>query len=139
MPGVLSKLNLLTELKSKAAALGLSLQEEGEEGLKGELESIRAKWVFGGRKVIYRMSFRLVEAERAVLFREAVVERSWGLPPPTMTVEKETITGWKRSGERTDVSLGGGGSINYAQVRDSVEQAVTAAGWTFQLQGGRMP
>jgi hypothetical protein len=44
------------------------------------------------------------------------------------------------SGERTDISTGGGGgSIDYAQVRDSVEQAVTAAGWTFHLQGGRLP
>lgn len=85
------------------------------------------------------MSCRLTESDHSVHFREAVVERSWGIPPPTLTVEKTTVSGWKRSGERTDVSLGGGGSLDYARMRAAVEKATAAAGWKFQLDGGRLP
>ena len=139
MPNALGKSDLLAGLKSKAAALGLSLHEDGKDGLSGEIESIRAKWILGSRKAVYRMSCRLAEAEHTMLFREAVIEKSWGLPPPTFTVEKTTTTGWKRSGARTDVSVGGGGTIDYARVRNALEQAATAAGWQFRLEGGRLP
>jgi hypothetical protein len=53
--------------------------------------------------------------------------------------EKTNLSGWKLSGERSDVSAEGGGMIDYARIRDAVEQAVTAAGWKFRLQGGRLP
>ena len=130
---------LMAALKSEAAALGLNLQEEGDAHLKGVIETISAKWFLGGRKVVYRMSLRLAEAEHAVLFREAVVETSWGLPPPTLTVRTETVSGWKRSGQRKDVSVGGGGGLDYARVRNAIEQAAAVAGWQFRLEGGRMP
>jgi hypothetical protein len=139
MPNALGKPGLLAELKSEAAALGLSAREDGKDKLSGEIESIRAKWFLGSRKAIYRMSCRLAEAEHMVLFREAVTEKSWGLPPPAFTVEKTTTTGWKRSGTRTDVSVGGGGSIDYARVRNAMEQAAIGAGWEFRLEGGRLP
>ncbi len=51
-----------------------------------------------------------------------------------------TMSGWKRSGERSDVSLGGGGGkLDYARMREAVERTAVAAGWTFHLEGGRMP
>ena len=56
-----------------------------------------------------------------------------------MTVETTTVSGWKRSGERKDVSVGGGGTLDYGKVRNAVEAASVAAGWKFQLEGGRMP
>ena len=62
-----------------------------------------------------------------------------GIPPPTLTVEKTTVSGWTRSGTRKDVSLGGGGALDYAHVRDGGETAGAAAGWSFQLDGGRIP
>lgn len=139
MPGILSTQNLLAELKKQAAILGLKIRDGANQELAGEMESIRAKWWLGGRKVTYRMSCRLAEAERTLHFREAVVERSWGLPPPTLTVEKTTVRGWQRSGERVDASLGGGGGLDYARVREAVERVAVAAGWTFHLEGGRMP
>jgi hypothetical protein len=100
---------LLAGLKAQAATLGLAVRDEGSDGLTGEMESIRAKWFLGGRKVSYRMSCRLAEAEHSVRFREAVVEKTWGMPPPTFspwrrpfyrgedhfTVEK-TILPWRR-------------------------------------------
>jgi hypothetical protein len=85
------------------------------------------------------MSCRPTEQDHTIHFREAVVERSWGIPPPTLTVEKTTVSGWKRLGERKDISVGGGGTLDYAKVRNAVETASVAAGWKFQLEGGRLP
>lgn len=119
--------------------MGLAARDGDGDGLAGERETIRAKWIFGGRKVSYRMSCRLAEEERVLHFREMVSETAWGLPPPAFTVETTTISGWKRSGSRVDRSVGGGGVIDYAQVRDKVEEIATAAGWWFRLEGGRMP
>jgi len=140
MPGTLSAQDLLAELRKEASSLALTVRDGAPGELLGEVESIAAKWWLGGRKVTYRMSCRLAETDHTLHFREAVVERSWGIPPPTLTVETTTVKGWKRSGERTDKSLGGGGGkIDYARVRNAVEKAVTDAGWTFHLDGGRMP
>lgn len=139
MPGILPTQDLLAELKKQTTILGLRISDGANQELVGEIESIRAKWRLGGRKVTYRMSCRLAEADHTLHFREAVVERSWGIPPPTLTVEKTTVSGWKRSGERVDASLGGGGSLDYARVRDAVEKAAAAAEWKFHLEGGRMP
>jgi hypothetical protein len=139
MPNILSTQDLTAELKKQTVALGLNIHDGANQELVGEVESIGASWWLGGRKVNYRMSCRLAEADHTAHFREAVVERSWGIPPPTLTVEKTTTSGWKRSGERTDKSIGGGGSLDYARVRAAVEKAAATAGWKFQLEGGRMP
>jgi hypothetical protein len=139
MSDIIAKRDLLTELEKKSEALGLSVQDDAQEGCSGEVESIRAKWWLGGRKVSYRMSCRLTESDHTVHFREAAVERSWGIPPPTLTVETTSTSGWKRNEKRADVSVGGGGTLNYGQVRNALEQAVAAAGWNFHLEGGRMP
>lgn len=139
MPGILTHRDLVTELQKLAGTLGLTVQENAQQELTGELESIRAKWWLGGRKVTYRMSCRLSEPDHTVHFREAIIERSWGIPPPTLTVETTTQSGWQRSGKRHDVSPGGGGSLDYAQVRHAVQQAVTAAGWQFHFDGSRIP
>jgi hypothetical protein len=139
MPDILSTNDLLAELKKQTGALGLSIHDGAKQELVGEAEKIGAKWWLGGRKVNYRMSCRLAEADHTAHFREAVVERSWGIPPPTLTIEKTTVSGWKRSGTRVDKSIGGGGSLDYASVRDAVEKATAAAGWKFHLEGGRMP
>ena len=139
MPNTQSKQDLLNELKKQIAALGLTVREGADQGLAAEVESIRAKWWLGGRKVTYRMSCRPTETDHTLHFREAQIERSWGIPPPTLTVETTTTSGWKRSGARTDGSPGGGGTLDYATARDAVERAVTAAGWKFHLEGGHMP
>ncbi len=139
MPNALSKNDLLAQLKTQSAVLGLKIHDDGDQELVGEVESIGAKWWLGGRKVTYRMSCRPTEEDHTLHFREAVAERSWGIPPPTMTVEKTTVSGWKRSGEHSETAVGGGGALDYAQVRDAVERTASAAGWKFQFEGGRMP
>lgn len=139
MPNIANEPDLAAELNRQAAAAGLTVRMASAHDLSGETENIRAKWWLGGRKVTYRMSCHLTEDDHTVHFREAVIERSWGIPPPILTVETTTVSGWKRSGERHDVSLGGGGDLDYARVRNAMEAASTAAGWRFQLEGGRMP
>jgi hypothetical protein len=139
MPQTLGRQALMSKLKSKSAALGLTLLDDGKDGLGGDVEKIRAKWFLGGRKVIYRVSCRAQEAEHVIVFREAVFETSWGLAPPTFTVEKEILSGWKRSGQRTDISVGGGGAIDYAVIRNAMEEATVEAGWQFRHEGGRLP
>lgn len=139
MPNDLSERDLIAELQQHTAAAGLKVQTDAQHGLTGEAEKIGAKWWLGGRKVTYRMSCNLTESDHTVHFRESVVERSWGIPPPTLTVETTSVSGWKRSGERHDVSIGGGGALDYAKVRDVVESASAAAGWKFHLEGGRLP
>ena len=139
MSAIQSKQDLLAELQKQTSALGINVHGDAVDGLSGQAESIKTKWWLGGRKVAYRMSCRPVEQDHTVHFREAVVERSWGIPPPTLTLETTTVSGWKRSGERKDVSTGGGGTIDYAKVRNAVEIASIAAGWKFQLAGARLP
>lgn len=133
-----TQIDLSARLKAALASLGVAVTER-DGVLAGEAEKIVAKWWFGSRKVAYRMSCRLDETARTAHFREAVIERSSGLPPPTMSVEVTTTSGWTRSGSRTDASPSGGGSVNYAEVRNAVEKQVADAGWTFHLEGGRMP
>lgn len=139
MPTLLDSSELLSRLKTAATAAGLALDER-DGGLAGTSEAILAKWFLGGRKVSYRMSCRLAEAEHTVHFREVVAEKSWGIPPLTLSVETTTVSGWKRSGTRTDHAVGGGGgAIDYAKVRDTVAAVTAEAGWQFHLEGGRMP
>lgn len=126
-------------LRAQAITVGLTVFEKDEDRLTGEQESVRSKWFLGGRKVSYRMSCRLDEAARVVHFREAVTERSWGLPPPTLTVEKTTVKGWRRSGERSDISVGGGGALDSGRVREVMAQVTSGAGWQFHFEGGRTP
>jgi len=139
MMDILSERALVNELEKQSAALGLTLRGDAGHGPSAEAEKIGAKRWLGGRKVTHRMSCQLTEPDHTVHFREVVVERSWGNPPPTLTVEKTTVSGWKRSGEHHDVSVGGGGKLDYAMVRKAVEAASAAAGWKFHLEGGRIP
>ena len=138
MPGSLAKQDLAAELQKAAGNLGLTVTSDaGRVG--GHVGKIRAKWWLGGRLVTYDMACLISEADHTVHFREDVGERSWGIPPPTLTVEMTTQAGWEVSGQRHDLSVGGGGMLDYAQARQSIERTVTAAGWQFQLDAGRRP
>lgn len=138
MPTPAAAADVKASVKSALAACGVAVTDK-DGGLAGEAEKILAKWWLGSRKVTYRMSCRFDEAARTVHFREVVLEKSWGMPPPTLSVEVTTTSGWTRSGSRTDTSPAGGGTLDYAQARNAAEKAVTAAGWTFNFEGGRMP
>jgi hypothetical protein len=140
MSEIASKAVILANLKAEAKRLGLNLHDESGEGFKGDVESIRIKWLLGQKKMVYQMSLRLAEADRAVHFREVVKWRSWGLLPPTLTVEKTSVKMWERSGTHTEKSLGGGGgTVDFDKVREALKQAVAAGGWQFHLEGGKLP
>ena len=140
MAVIASKADLLANLKTEAKRLGLTLHDESAEGFKGDVESILIKWMLGKKTAVYRMSVRLAEADHTVHFRELVKESSFGLLPPTLTVETTSTKGWERSGTHSEKPLGGGGgTVDFGKVREGLKQAVAAGGWQFNLEGGKLP
>jgi hypothetical protein len=139
MAAVLGKSDLLSALKSQTMADGLHVIEENDGGYRAEEESILSKWFLGQRKVVYRMSVRLAEADHVANFREMVKEVSSGLQPPSLTVETTSVKGWERSGTREERTPAGGGRVDFGKVREGVKSAVDTAGWTFHLEGGQAP
>ena len=130
---------LLAALKAQATALGLKPLEENADGFRAEQENILVKWFLGQRKVLYRMSLHLTDADHSANFRELVKENSWGLLPPTLTVETTSISGWERSGTHKERSLAGGGKVDFGKVREALKKTIADAGWTFHLEGARIP
>ena len=139
MSAWLTKAELLASLQSKGVALGLGIEEIDGDGFSGKLRPISEKWLFGNRDVTYQMSCHLDEFDHIVQFREAVIERNRGLPPPAFIAERTTVKGWALAGVRTDRSVIGRWTIDYGQVREEFEQLVAAAGWNFHFEGGRLP
>lgn len=139
MPDVLSKIDLLAKIQAIARAHGVEPVSRDADTLAGEAEAIGAKWFFGGRKVVYRMSCRLDESAHAAHVRESVQQSSWGIPPPTFTVVKTAQRGTRVSVSRTDRSVGGGGTLEYGRLREAMEIAVREAGWQFAFEAGRRP
>jgi len=134
------KAELLGMLKADAQRLGLVLRDEGGDGFRGEIEAILMKWMLGQKKMVYRMSLRLSEGDRTAHYREVVKESSFGLVPPSLTVETTGVKGWERSGTHTETMPDGkGGTIDYGRARETLRQAVEAHGWRFDFEGGRMP
>ncbi len=129
---------LMERLDRIVVSQGLEVTRRSAEELSGKREAIRSKWLLGSRKLVYSMSFRLEEGAHVVRFREATKETSWGLPPPTLSFQTETISGKTRSGARHDVTPGGGGAIDYAAVRTEIERAARESGWSFEVEL-RMP
>lgn len=139
MPDALPKAELLKRLISLATSEGATAAAPDDSTVAGEFSTIRSKWMLGGRKVVYKFSCQLDAVCRDVRFREASVESSWGMPPPTLTVETTSQRGTRVSETRTDKSVGGGGTLDYGRLRDAMEQAVGDAGWRFTVDAGRMP
>lgn len=127
---------LIERLERIAVDQKLEVTTRTAADLAAKREAILSRWIFGGRKLVYAMSLRLDEAARVVRCREATKETAWGLPPPTLSFQTETISGKARSGNRRDVTPGGGGAIDYAAVRGAIEQAVRESGWGFELEIG---
>jgi len=62
------------------------------------------------------------------------MESSWGLPPPTFTVQTTSQYGSRVNATRVDKSVGGGWRLEFGKFRESVEQAVKDAGWEFVFE-----
>jgi hypothetical protein len=139
MPSPVQKSDLLERLLSAATGDGVQSRSTSGDTIAGEQTVIGSKWFLGGRKVNYKFSCRLDETAHEVKFREMSSESSWGVPPPTLTVEKTSQRGAQVSQSRTDKSVGGGGSLEYGRLRAAIERAVQDAGWQFTLEAGKTP
>jgi len=99
--------------------------------ITGTLTAIKAKWFLGGRKVTSNFRCALDPATHEAHFRESAVESSWGLPPPTFTVETTSQFGSRVNATRKDTGVGGGGRLEFGTFRADFERAVQDAGWKF--------
>ena len=139
MTNAILESELVARLASIADAHSVKVTAIDDHTLKGTQEAIKSKWFLGGRKVVYRMTCDVDEASRTIRFREAAAESSWGMPPPSLTVEKTTQQGTRVSVSRTDRSVGGGGHLDYGGLRAAFEQAVRGGGWQFTVEVGKVP
>jgi hypothetical protein len=130
---------LLTALKTQIQALGLKVIEDKGDGFRAEQENILVKWLLGQRKVLYRMAVRLADADHSANFRDMVKENSWGLLPPTLTIETTSLHGTERSGTHEERSLAGGGKVDFGKVREALKKSIADAGWAFHYEAGRVP
>jgi hypothetical protein len=138
MSDMLSGVDLVRRLTAIADTHGVKASTRENRTLTGAQEVIKSKWFLGGRKLTYRMRCDLDEPARTVRFREATAESSWGVPPPTVTVEQTVQRGTRASESRTDRGAGGG-HLDYGSLRDDVEAAVRSSGWQFVFEPGRHP
>jgi hypothetical protein len=130
---------LFASLKTQLQALGLKIIEDKPESLRAEQENILVKWLLGQRKVQYRMAIRLADADHTANFRDMVKENSWGLLPPTLTIETTSIHGVERSGTHEERSLAGGGKVDFGKVREALKKTVADAGWSFHYEAAQTP
>jgi hypothetical protein len=123
--------DLLNRISEVVEAAGGTITSRDGHALNGTLTAIKSKWFLGGRKVTDRVTCRLVPDAHEVHLREVATETSWGLPPPTFTVETTTQVGSRVTTSRADTAIGGGGRLEFGTFRDAVDQATREAGWQF--------
>jgi hypothetical protein len=127
----LSQAELLQRLSLIASSHGGTSAAPNDHSVTGTLTAIKSKWLLGGRKVTSNFTCSLDPATHEARFRESSVESSWGLPPPTFTVQTTSQYGARVKATRVDKGVGGGGILEFGSFRESVEQAVKDAGWEF--------
>lgn len=129
---VISPPALAAIIRERCATAGLMLTQK-DDVLSGERELITARWPLGGRGVRRVVRCSLDERSATVRWHETVIDRSWGLAPPTLTAERSSVKGKTLSGARRDRSVGGGGEVDYAVVREAARAAVEQNGWRFEV------
>ena len=127
----ISHAELLSRLSSIANSHGGTASIPDDHTVIGTLTAIKAKWFLGGRKVTSNFTCTLDPATHQVHFRESAVESTWGMPPPTFTVQTTSQYGSRVNATRVDKGVGGGGRLEFGKVHQEVEQAVKDAGWEF--------
>jgi hypothetical protein len=130
-PSTLSQAELLSKLAAVATANTGTALTATDGTITGTLTAIKAKWFLGGRKVTSNFRCTLDPANHEAHFRESAMESSWGLPPPTFTVETTSQFGSRVNTTRTDTGVGGGGRLEFGKFREDFERAVQGAGWKF--------
>lgn len=133
---ILSQAELLSRLSAIASSNGGTAPTVNDGTLTGTLTAITAKWLLGSRKVTSNFRCTLDPASHEAHFRESAIESSWGLPPPTFTVQTTSQYGSRVKATRVDKGLGGGGVLEFGKFRESFERAVQDAGWKFVYEIG---
>ena len=131
VPSTLSQGELLSTLVAVATANTGTALSATDGTITGTLTAIKAKWILGGRKVTSNFRCTLDPATHEAHFRESAMESSWGLPPPTFTIETTSQVGSRVNTTRKDAGVGGGGRLEFGKFRDDFERAVQNAGWKF--------
>mgnify|MGYP006267347415 CR=1 FL=1 len=131
MHAQIAEADLLEKLAAAIQAAGGTIISRDVHAVNATLTAIKSKWLLGGRKVTDSVTCRLVPETQEVHLRETAVETSWGLPPPTLTVETTVQTGSRVTATRADKAVGGGGRMEFGRFRDTVAQATQDAGWAF--------
>jgi hypothetical protein len=134
-----TRFDLLSGIASAASALGIAVRPDGDNGIAGEKEAIKAKWFLGGNKSVYRFSCRLDEPSLTATFRESIFDKSWGIAPPTLKVESYSQRGTTVSSSRREKSVGGGGDLAFGQWREACAALVAQAGWNFHHEPMGIP
>lgn len=129
-----SQSQLLARLTSIASSHGGTSSMPDDHTVKGTLTAINAKWFLGERKVTSNFTCSLDPGSHEAHFRESAIVSSWGLPPPTFTVQTTSQYGARVKATRVDKSVGGGGILEFGKFREEVEQAVKDAGWEFVFE-----
>ena len=127
---------LLDRLSDAVKAAGGTITSRENRTLIGTLTAIKAKWLLGGRNVTSNFRCALDPASHEAHFRESAVESSWGLPPPTFTIQTTSQFGSRVNTTRADTSVGGGGKLEFGKFREDFERAVKDAGWEFVYEVG---
>jgi len=127
----IAEADLLDTIAGVVKTAGGTIARQDSHALTGTLTAIKSKWFLGGRKVIDTVTCRLVPEAHEVHLRETAVESSWGLPPPTFTIETTVQSGARVTSTRTDKASGGGGRLEFGRFRDAVLQTTRDAGWAF--------
>jgi hypothetical protein len=127
----LCQAELLSRLSAIATAHNGTALTATDGTITGTLTAIKAKWLLGGRKVTSKFRCTLDSANHAAHFRESAIESSWGLPPPTFTVQTTSQYGSRVNTTQTDMGIGGGGKLEFGKFREDFERMVQDAGWKF--------
>lgn len=130
-PSALSQAELLSKLLAVATANAGTALKATDGTITGTLTAIKSKWLLGGRKVTSNFGCTLDPANHEAHFRESAIESSWGLPPPTLTIETTSQYGSRVNTTRKDTGVGGGGKLEFGKFREDFERAVQDAGWKF--------
>lgn len=122
---------LRSQIAACAIARGGSSRTPYEHTVEGTLTVITSQWFLGGRMVKNNFRCHLDADTRTVRFRETAAEASWGMPPPTLTIQTTSQHGARVNASRTGRAPGGGGRLEFGRFREDVEKVANDSGWTF--------
>jgi len=123
--------DLLEKIAGVLKSEGGTITSRDARTVLATLTAIESKWFLGGRKVTDTVTCRLAPEAREVHLRETATETSWGLPPPTFTVETTVQAGSRLSSIRTDKAVEGGGRLEFGRFREDIEKVAKESGWKF--------